>query len=520
MATNAEPDKIVEQLTGIEEKMTKTLEASELVRKTGEEIKELDAERERKYNELTAKVAEIEGNGGKVSKALSARLEDFERRYGRANGPDGTREPELTTQKAVGAIFEDWAKDNSAFLSDARVPGNRVRKSNSIILDGVSFARQHQAIVLLRHNGITPTNENIQKALQLSDATRFAPVFRDSNVMPISRSRLVMRSMMQTRSTGNSNSFEYLLYHGAGENTPLACDSVTSTTTTATLTTTAAHSLRVGDWIKVAGAADAGYNGYFRVVTVPTATTCTYTIAAATPDTTTGTIVYTHLSRFGAAAGVAEAGAKPQAKVFPELKEGSCQVKAHYFKVTRQAMDDIQGISSDLNTWGVQGIAELEEDELLYGAGTSTALQGILGLTTIQTRTQDDASDKGRVSAYRKAMTDVELSGGMATGIVMHPIQYEGIELAFGLDDHFIYEAVDGRVWRIPTAVTKRIAPGTALVGDFSSAILYERQGTNISFADQNEDDFINNLLAVRFEERIGVAWQRPEMFVNLTITT
>ena len=34
------------------------------------------------------------------------------------------------------------------------------------------------------------------------------------------------------------------------------------------------------------------------------------------------------------------------------------------------------------------------------------------------------------------------------------------------------------------------------------------------------EDDFINNLLAVRFEERIGVAWQRPEMFVNLTITT
>lgn len=37
------------------------------------------------------------------------------------------------------------------------------------------------------------------------------------------------------------------------------------------------------------------------------------------------------------------------------------------------------------------------------------------------------------MSAYRKAMTDVELSGGMATGIVMHPIQYEGIELAFAV---------------------------------------------------------------------------------------
>lgn len=193
--------------------------------------------------------------------------------------------------------------------------------------------------------------------------------------MPISRSRLVMRSMMQTRQHRQLEQLrvspvprrrrEHPARPAIRSRPPPPRQRSPPRRLTAFAWATGSRSLEPRT-LRL-------QRLLFRVVTVPSTTTCTYTIAAATPDTTTGTIVYTHLSRFGAAAGVAEAGAKPQAKVFPKLK-GSCQVKAHYFKVTRQAMDDVQGISSDLNTWGVQGIAELEEDELLYGGGASTVL--------------------------------------------------------------------------------------------------------------------------------------------------
>lgn len=123
-------------------------------------------------------MAEIEGNGGKVSKALSAHLEDFKRPVRSGQRPG--RHPRAGTdhQKAVGAIFEDWAKDNSAFLSDARVPGNRVRKSNSIILDGVSSLASIQPSSSFATTGSRRRTRTFRRPSQLfRNATRFAPVF-------------------------------------------------------------------------------------------------------------------------------------------------------------------------------------------------------------------------------------------------------------------------------------------------------------------------------------------------------
>jgi hypothetical protein len=56
--------------------------------------------------------------------------------------------------------------------------------------------------------------------------------------------------------------------------------SITSSTTTATVTTRFAHSLAVGTTVIVANADQAAYNGTFLVATTPTATTFTYTMAS------------------------------------------------------------------------------------------------------------------------------------------------------------------------------------------------------------------------------------------------
>ena len=59
---------------------------------------------------------------------------------------------------------------------------------------------------------------------------------------------------------------------------------VARTGTTATITTSAAHTLEVGDSVVVAGLTNTALNGTYTIVTVPTATTFTYA------TTTTGTI--------------------------------------------------------------------------------------------------------------------------------------------------------------------------------------------------------------------------------------
>lgn len=78
------------------------------------------------------------------------------------------------------------------------------------------------------------------------------------------------------------------------ESTPtaLAITSITSSSTTATVTTTANHGLSDGQYVTISGANETAYNGSFQII-VTSETTFTYTCAS-TPSATpaTGTITY------------------------------------------------------------------------------------------------------------------------------------------------------------------------------------------------------------------------------------
>lgn len=68
-----------------------------------------------------------------------------------------------------------------------------------------------------------------------------------------------------------------------------AVTSLTSSGTTATLTTTAAHGFTTGQYVQVAGAAQPNYNGTF-TITVTTSTAFTYTMPGSATSPATGTI--------------------------------------------------------------------------------------------------------------------------------------------------------------------------------------------------------------------------------------
>lgn len=75
----------------------------------------------------------------------------------------------------------------------------------------------------------------------------------------------------------------------------LSVSSLTRSSTTATATTAVAHGFAVGDYVTFAGSTIVGWNTKFKIVTVPSATTLTFTCASTltTPATGTITVIYT-----------------------------------------------------------------------------------------------------------------------------------------------------------------------------------------------------------------------------------
>ncbi len=107
----ADLEKLASTIDGIEANVLKALAV-------GDAVKALDEELQSKVTEFKTEVESLKSEGSKISeknaeslKAMSTRLEDFERRYGRAKGPNGASgRDQVPLEKTFGAQFTDVLK--------------------------------------------------------------------------------------------------------------------------------------------------------------------------------------------------------------------------------------------------------------------------------------------------------------------------------------------------------------------------------------------------------------------------
>lgn len=195
---------------------------------------------------------------------------------------------------------------------------------------------------------------------------------------------------------------------------------------------------------------------------------------------------------------------------------------AHWETIHRNALDDVAQLASTVNTELLYGLRLAEDAQILNGTGVGDDLQGILTTPGIHTLTR--AIGDNDIDAIRRSMTQVYLSYYEPTGLVVHPLDWESMELAkssigtYLLTQNLAIGAVK-QVWRLPVVDTPAIAQNTALVGAFGlGAQLYDRQVGNIRIAEQHADLFIRNAVLVLAEERIALAVKRPESFVKVNL--
>lgn len=197
---------------------------------------------------------------------------------------------------------------------------------------------------------------------------------------------------------------------------------------------------------------------------------------------------------------------------------------AHIMYVHRNTLNDEPRIRGILDRDMIDGVKMAEDEQLLWGDGVGDNLTGLMNTPGIQTYA-GLTSDR-RSAQVRRAATRAILAYFQPTGVVLHPLDWEAIELetdANGAYTVAVSVAVGGekRVWRLNVADTPAMTQGNALVGAFGTgAKVYDREQVNIQVSTENRDLFERNAYTLRAEERLGLVVDRPESFVHLTLAT
>lgn len=246
--------------------------------------------------------------------------------------------------------------------------------------------------------------------------------------------------------------------------------------------------------------------------------------------TTSAVIEYFRMTGFtNAASTVAERDGsafqlKPQSAMTFVGEQAPVRTIAHWEAAHRNALADEPQLRGIIDNELLYGLRLEEDNQILNGSGTGEDLMGLLTVTGTQSYAWSSGAtapvSDNMADAIRRAATLSFLAFYEPTGVVLHPSDWEKIELAKDANGQYLVAvsvALGGepRVWRMPVIDSPAIAEGTAVVGAFGTgAQLYDREEANIRISEHHSDFFIRNAIVILAEERLALAIKRPESFV------
>ena len=232
----------------------------------------------------------------------------------------------------------------------------------------------------------------------------------------------------------------------------------------------------------------------------------------------------------GGPGAVAESALKPELSgQFTPVTEALTKL-AGWTKESDELIEDFSALSSVVESRLVSRLAIAEEAQILNGSGTAPNLRGILNRVGIQTETQAASPDSAQDAIFR-AITKVQTATFLdADFIVINPADYQALRLAKDANGQYFgggfFSGAYGNggvsanpnLWGLRTVVTSAIAAKTVLVGSGQAAQVFRKGGVRVDMANTNEDDFVNNRVTVRAEERLLLAVYRPTAYVKVTL--
>lgn len=229
----------------------------------------------------------------------------------------------------------------------------------------------------------------------------------------------------------------------------------------------------------------------------------------------------------GTAAPVPEANRKPEQAFDLVPDEAAAKKIAAFTKITDEMFQDSPAAEAYIQNRLAFAVQKSEDNQLLQGDGLNANMRGIRSTPNVQVqqRGADIAPD-----AIRKGINLVETTTDfIVSGIVMHPTDWMNIQLLKDtqgryligqavVPDEFGHPRLAPTLWSRPIAISKSIPIGTSLVGAFATAAqVFRRLGMIIEMSNENEDDFIRNLITILAETRVALAVYSGAAFCDVT---
>jgi HK97 family phage major capsid protein len=212
-------------------------------------------------------------------------------------------------------------------------------------------------------------------------------------------------------------------------------------------------------------------------------------------------------------------GYKPEGAWAFEVVTTNVKTIAEWVPVTKRALADVAQLEGLINDELAADIAEAEEGQILNGDGSGENFTGITATSGIQTQ----AFSTDLFTSVRKGVTKLRTVGRVnPTALLVNPSDAEKIDLLKDANNVYYYggpQVIGQRtLWGVPVVESETQTAGTALIGDFSKAVLWDREQTTVTMTDSHADFFVRNLVAILAEERLAFGVTRPTAFCTVTL--
>ena len=208
-------------------------------------------------------------------------------------------------------------------------------------------------------------------------------------------------------------------------------------------------------------------------------------------------------------------GEKPEGATAFEKVQEAVKTVAVWIPATRRALSDASQIRGIIDQELRDDLFEELEDQILNGNGVGENFTGLVNTANVLTQ----AWDTDLLTTSRRAITTLQVTGlSRPTAWVIHPSDWESFELLQDGGDRYYWGGplAQGqyRLWNVPVVLSQSVDEGTAILGDWRKAILWDREQANIQVSNSHEDFFIRNMVAILAEMRAAFGVIRPTGFV------